>query len=121
MAYRFGSDEHIPWCQRSDSVQQQNEENQFESIVRRIDFHFYSVHCHVCSKKTPTKFVNINFDQFQNEKYNQKSPLKFNSSFGKLFASHAGVRRTGFAKNGALSTSVLPLSAHEIKSKYIQT
>lgn len=36
-------------------------------------------------------------------------PLKFNSSFGKLFASHAGVSRTGFAKNGARSTSVLPL------------
>lgn len=32
-------------------------------------------------------------------------PLKFSSSFGKLFASQAGVSRTGFAKNGAFSTS----------------
>lgn len=45
--YRFGSDEHIPWCQRSDSVQQQYEKNQVESIVRWIDFHFCSIHCHV--------------------------------------------------------------------------
>lgn len=46
-------------------------------------------------------------------------PLKFSSSFGKLFASHAGVRRTGFAKNGALSTSVLPLPTW-IQIQYIQ-
>lgn len=35
-------------------------------------------------------------------------PLKFNSSFGKLLASHAGVSRTGLAKNGAFSTSLPP-------------
>lgn len=34
-------------------------------------------------------------------------PLKFNSSFDKLFASQAGVNRTGFAINGAFSTSLL--------------
>lgn len=39
-------------------------------------------------------------------------PLKFNSSFGKLLASQAGVKRTGSAKNGAFSTSEPP-SANE--------
>lgn len=37
-------------------------------------------------------------------------PLKFSSSFGRLFASQAGVSRTGFAINGDFSTSLLPPS-----------
>lgn len=105
--YRFGSDEHIPWCQRSDSVQQQYEKNQVESIARWIDFHFCSIHCHVWPKKENIFFEKLKIDQLTFQ--NRIVPLKFNSSFGKLFASHAGVSRTGFAKNGARSTSVLPL------------
>lgn len=108
--YRFGCDEHVPRCQCSDSMQQHYEKNQFETVVRRIEFHFNAIHRHVCFRKK----IAIIVHPFKIHQFNFV-PLKFSSSFGKLFASHAGVRRTGFAKNGARSTSVLPLSAHGTK------
>lgn len=46
-------------------------------------------------------------------------PLKFSSSFGKLFASQAGVSRTGLAMNGAFSTSLL-LPSEEEEKKHTQ-
>lgn len=58
-------------------------------------------------KRKQYKYIYWKIDQLKWQ--NKIVPLKFNSSFGKLFASHAGVSRTGFAKNGARSTSVLPL------------
>lgn len=115
--YRFGGDEHIPWCQRSDAVQHQNEKNHIKSIAWWTDFHFYSVHGHVCVISKIYFNVNMmNWEiQYLNLIQNRCIPLKFSSSLGKLFASHAGVRRTGFAKNGALSTSVLPLPSTEVQ------
>lgn len=44
-------------------------------------------------------------------------PLKFSSSFDKLFASQAGVSRTGLAINGAFSTSLL-LPSEKVKNAF---
>lgn len=53
-------------------------------------------------------FIELNFYFFfiKRKIFNWHIPLKLSSSFGKFVASQAGVRRTGFCKNGAFSTSV---------------
>lgn len=59
----------------------------------------------------------LNSNEYLN-KFRINLPLKLSSSFGRLLASQAGVSRTGFAKNGAFSTSLPPSVGDEQRMDY---